>query len=52
MKSYTIRSTETGAVIMTGYHAESSEEALKAFYAEFPLYEEGEAYASETNWND
>lgn len=52
MKDYTIRSRETGAVIMTGYSAESSAEALKNFYAEFPLYEEGEAYASETNWND
>ena len=52
MKDYTIRSTETGAVIMTGYHADSECEALDEFYADYPAYEEGEAYASESNWND
>ena len=52
MKDYTIRSTETGAVIMTGYHADSEGEALNEFYADYPAYEEGEAYASESNWND
>lgn len=52
MKEYTIRSNETGAVIMTGYRANSASEALEEFYADFPLYEPGEAYASESNWND
>ena len=52
MKSYTIRSTETGAVIMTGYAAHSADEALGMFLDEHPLYEEDEAYASESGWND
>lgn len=50
--TYTIRSTETGAVIMTGYHGDSADEALDRFYSDFPQYEEGEAYASESGWND
>ena len=49
---YTIRSIDTGAVICTGYRAESADEALNSFYADYPLYEEGEAYASESCWND
>lgn len=52
MKEYTIRSNEDGAVIMTGYRAESASEALAEFYADYPVYEEGEAYAVESNWND
>ncbi len=52
MNEYTIRSIETGAVICTGYRAESAEEALNSFYADYPIYEEGEAYASESCWND
>ena len=52
MNEYTIRSNETGAVIMTGYRANSASEALEEFYVDFPLYEPGEAYASESNWND
>lgn len=52
MKNYTIRSTETGAVIMTGYVADSADEALGRFYADYSQYDEGEAYASESGWND
>lgn len=52
MKEYTIRDAQTGAVIMTGYRANSSAEAIVDFYAEHPFYEEGEAYASESGWND
>ena len=52
MNEYTIRSCETGAVIVTGYHANSEGEALDEFYADYPCYEEGEAYAAESNWND
>ena len=50
--AYTIRSAETGAVIMTGYVADSADEALDKFYADYPQYDEGEAYASESGWND
>lgn len=52
MKEYTIRDTQIGAVIMTGYRANSSAEAIADFYSEHPFYEEGEAYASESGWND
>ena len=52
MKDYTIRSTETGAVICTGYHADNEDAALEEFYSEFPVYKEGEAYAAEAGWND
>lgn len=52
MKEYTIRDTQTGAVIMTGYRANTSAEAIADFYREHPFYEEGEAYASESGWND
>lgn len=37
---------------MTGYRADSADEALDLFYSDYPLYEEGEAYASESDWND
>ena len=52
MKEYTIRSNSTGAVIMTGYSAEDEDEALDRFYEDHPLYEEGDVYAAEANWND
>ena len=52
MNEYPIRSIETGAVICTGYRADSEAEALRKFHSDYPLYEEGEAYASESCWND
>lgn len=51
-KEYTIRNTETGAVQMTGYVAESESEAVEQFLADFPNFGEDEVYASESGWND
>lgn len=52
MKEYTIRNEETGAVQMTGYMAESEEQAVEQFLADFPNFTEDEVYASESGWND
>lgn len=52
MKEYTIRNMETGAVQMTGYVAETAEDATAEFLQDFPQFKAGEVYASESNWND
>lgn len=51
MKEWTIRNCETGAVQMTGFTANTTEEAEAQFYALFPNFD-GEVYASEAGWND
>lgn len=51
MTDYTIRDSETGAVVCTGYTAESEAEAVMDFEAEHPNYD-GDVYAAVSNWND
>ena len=52
MAEWTIRSSETGAVICTGYTAETGPEAEDLFLEEHPAYEQDEIYAAESQWND
>lgn len=49
--TYTIRDNETGAVVCTGYSANSEREAENFFYADHPDYD-GDVYASVGGWND
>lgn len=51
MKDYTIRDCDTGAVVCTGYTADSGEQAEEYFLADYPDYD-GDVYASVSGWND
>ena len=51
MSNYTIRDCETGAVVCTGYYAESEEAAEADFHRDHPGYN-GDIYAAVGNWND
>ncbi len=49
---WTIRECAGGAVVCTGYTADTADEAMDMFLAEHPLYSDDDYYASEANWND
>ena len=51
MTDYTIRDCDTGAVVCTGYAANSEEEAEELFMADHPDYD-GDVYAAVGQWND
>ena len=51
MTDYTIRDMQTGAVVCTGYAADSEEEAVSLFEQDHPNYD-GDVYAAVGNWND
>ncbi len=51
MTDYTIRDCDTGAVVCTGYAANSEEEAVMDFETDHPDYD-GDVYAAVGNWND
>ena len=51
MIDYTIRDCDTGAVVCTGYAADSEEEAVAFFEQDHPDYD-GDVYAAIGNWND